>query len=69
MFVTYTCQVLLHMWLLLQELGPSHRPSVEDSYILIHHILIGFKVVRSLKAIGVNPAVGNPQSAEQCTNE
>lgn len=56
--VFVTCQVLLHMRLLLQELGPSDRPSVEDSHILTHHILIGLEVVRSLEAVGVNPASG-----------
>lgn len=54
-----TCQVLLNVWALLQEPGPSHRPSVEHSYILVHHLFIGLIVLRSLKAIGVDPAGAN----------
>lgn len=69
MYFTCACQVLLHMGFLLKELGPSHRPSIEDSFILIHHLLVGFKIVRSLKAIGVNPAVAKPHNQVPHTNE
>lgn len=65
-FVSCTCQALLHVWFLLQELGPSHGPSVKHSDILLHHILIWFKVVRSFKAIRVNP---DPRRPGPCTNE
>lgn len=50
-----TCHILLHLRLLLQELGPSPRPPVEDDHVLVHHVLVGFIVVRPLKAVGVNP--------------
>lgn len=51
-----TCQVLLDVRALLQELGPPERPSVENGHILVHHFLVGLVVVSSLKAIGVDPA-------------
>lgn len=51
-----TCQVLLNVRALLQELGPSEGPSVENGHVLVHHFLVGLVVVSSLKAIGVNPA-------------
>lgn len=55
-----TCQVLLNVWALLQEPGPAQRPSVEHSYVLVHHFFIGLVVVGSLKAVGVDPAGANP---------
>lgn len=57
-----TCQVLLNVWALLQEPGPSQRPSVEHGSVLVHHFFIGLVVVRSLKAVGVDPAGANPHS-------
>lgn len=56
--VSCTCQVLLNMGFPLKKFGPSHGSSVEDSYVLIHHFLVGFKIVMSREAIGVNPAGG-----------
>lgn len=52
----FTCHILLHLRLLLQELGPSHGPPVQDHHVLVHHVLVGLVVVRPLKAVGVNPA-------------
>lgn len=51
-----TCHILLHLRLLLQELGPSPGPPVEDDHVLVHHVLVGFVVVWPLKAVGVDPA-------------
>lgn len=47
------------MGFLLKELGPSNRPSVEDRHILAHHFLVGFEILVSLEAVGVNPAGAN----------
>lgn len=68
-FVSCTCQVLLYTRLLLQEFGPSHGPSVEDSHVLVHHLLIGLKILMSLEAVGVNPAGANPHSPVPCTDK
>lgn len=57
-----TCQVLLNVRAVLQEPGPSQRPSVEHSYVLVHHFFVGLIVVRSLEAIGVDPAGASPHS-------
>lgn len=51
-----TCQVLLNVRALLQELGPPEGPPVENGHVLAHHFFVGLVVVSSLKAIGVNPA-------------
>lgn len=57
-----TCQVLLHLWALLQEPGPSQGPSVQHGHVLVHHCLVGLVVVRPLKAVGVDPAGANKHS-------
>lgn len=70
-----TCHVLLHKWFLLQELGPSHGASVEHRYVLIHHLLVGVKVIMPLKAVGVDPVGTNSLRSKafinkwQCTEQ
>lgn len=68
--VSSTRYILLYVRFLLKELGPSGGSSVEDSNVLIHHLCVGFKVMMSLKAIGVNPTEEeNPHRWVQCTNK